>query len=203
VLHLSQTAERKLARDVLHVELRAEKTGADPQTVEAAINQSMTKALATVRATPGVEIATGSYNVYRDAPEKNPPQWTGSQILSLSGADAGTLLKLGGTLQSAGLVMSNLGYDVSPGAVRGAEDALTDEALAALERRGAAIAQQLHLTLLGYRDLTVGNAGTGEGPLPRMGVAAMTAMPAPVAAPGEATVRVMVSADILLGAKQP
>lgn len=200
VLHLAQTAERKLARDVLHVELRAEKTGADPQTVEAAINQRMAKALATARAAPGVEVATGSYSVYREAPQKAPPQWTGSQTLSLSGSDAGALLDLAGKLQSAGLVMANLGYDVSPETVHDAEDALTAEALAALQRRAAAVAQQLRLAVLGIRDLTVGNAGTGEAPMPRMPLAAAATMPAPVAAPGEATVRVTVSADILLGA---
>ena len=41
VLHLSQTAERKVARDVLRVELRAEETGADPRIVQSAINRRM------------------------------------------------------------------------------------------------------------------------------------------------------------------
>jgi predicted secreted protein len=205
VLHLSQSAERHLERDLLHVDLRAEKTGTDPQTVETAINQSMAKALAQARQVPGVVIETGSYGVYRETPQNGPVGWTGSQNLTLTGADADVLLKLAGRLQTDGLVMSNLAYEASPKVVRGAEDDLTKEALAALAQRAAEIAQQLQLSVLGYRDLTVGNAQTEGAPTPRFAVLAsgVAPMPAPVAAPGEATVRVTVSAEILLGLKQP
>jgi uncharacterized protein len=202
VLHLSQTAEKKLTRDILHVELRAEKTGADAQTVEAAINQLMAKALAQAKQTQGVDIETGSYSVYH---VETQSQWSGRQALFLSDSDADTVLKLAGQLQAQGLVMSNLGYEASPKTVRSAENDLTAEALSGLEKRAAAIAQELHTSVVGYRDLTVGNAQTEGGPMPRMMAAQATAssMPAPVAAPGEATVRVTVSADILLAPKQP
>jgi predicted secreted protein len=199
VLHLTQSAERQLPRDRLHVELRAETTADTPQAVEAAINALMAKALAEARRTAGVEVATGSYTVYRTGPANEPPHWTGRQSLTLTGADFGPLLKLAGRLQAAGLVMSNLTYDVAPKTVRGAEDALTVEALAALRQRAAAIAQQLHLAVVGYRDLTIGNAGTDGGPRPLFAMQAKAAaMPAPVAAAGEATVSVTVSADVLL-----
>jgi uncharacterized protein len=200
MLHLTQSAERRIARDLLHVEMRAVKTGADPQTIQAAINQTMAKALAAARQVQGIEIETGSYGVYREAPQKTPLEWTGSQELFLSGADSGSLLKLAGVLQAEGLVMANLGYEVSPKAVHAAEDDLTAEALSALQQRAATIARQLHLAVLGYRNLTVGNAETGNGPMPRFSAAAATPapLPPPVAAPGEATVRVTVSADILL-----
>ncbi len=200
VLHLSQTAERKLTRDLLHVDLRAEKTGADPQSVEAAINQSMAKALARARQVQGIDVETGSYAVYHDA----KLGWNGSQTLALTGSDSDTLLKLAGELQAAGLVMSNLAYEASPKTVRGAEDALTAEALTGLHQRGDAIAQQLHMSVMGYRDLTVGNAQTEGGPMPRFfaaQAAAASSMPAPVAAAGEARVRVTVSADVLLAPK--
>ncbi|HWD59023.1 MAG TPA: SIMPL domain-containing protein [Stellaceae bacterium] len=202
VLHLTQSADRKLTRDVLHVELRAEKTGGDAQTVQAAINQGMAKALAEARQAQGIEVETGSYAVYH---VESQSQWSGSQSLFLSGGDQAAVLKLAGSLQGQGLVMSNLGFQASPKTVRAAEDALTAEALAGLERRAAAIAAELHLAVLGYRDLTVGNAETGGGPMPRFagGMAMAAAMPAPVAAAGEATVRVTVSAEVLLGTKQP
>jgi predicted secreted protein len=202
VLHLTQPAERRLPRDRLHVEIRAEKTGADPRAVQAAINAAMAAGLAAARQMAGIEIQTGSYAVYRTAPQ-NPPEWVGMQSLSLTGGDAGALLDLAGRLQSQGLVMSNLGYEVSPQALHEAEDELTAEALAALERRAAAIAQQLRLSVLGYRDLTVGNAQAESGPRAMMAAAGAAAMPAPVAAPGEASVRLAVSADILLGPPRP
>ena len=200
VLHLSQTAEKKLTRDVLHVELRAEKTGADAQTVEAAINQLMAKALGQAKQAQGIEVETGSYSVYRN---DSQGQWSGNQSLFLSGSDSATVLKLAGQLQGQGLVMSNLGYEASPKMVKSAEDELTAQALTELQRRAGAIADQLHNSIMGYRDLNVGNAQTEGGPMPRMMAAApMTAsMPTPVAAAGEATVRVTVSADILLATK--
>lgn len=204
VLHLTQPAERRLPRDRLHVEIRAEKTGAEPRAVQAAINAAMAAGLAAVRQVAGIDVQTGSYAVYRTAPQKGPPEWVGSEALSLTGGDAGALLDLAGKLQSQGFVMSSLAYEVSPKALHEAEDALTAEALAALERRAATIAQQLRLSVLSYRDLTVGNAQSEGGPRPLMAAAAgATAMPAPVAAPGEASVRVAVSADILLGPPRP
>jgi uncharacterized protein len=201
VLHLSQTADRKLTRDLLYVEMRAEQTGTDALSVQTAINQKMAKALAAAKSVQGIDVETGSYSVYH---VDTPSQWSGNQTLSLSGTDADTLLKLAGTLQSQGLVMSNLHYEASPKTVKSAEDALTAEALSGLQARAAAIAQQLHISVLGYRNLTVGNAEGGGGPMPRFFAAdAAKGASTPVAAPGEATVRVTVSADILLAPKQP
>jgi uncharacterized protein len=202
VLHLTQTAEKKLTRDVLHVELRAEKTGADAQAVQVAINQMMAKALDQAKQAQGIEVETGSYSVYH---VESPSQWNGNQSLYLSGADSSAVLKLAGALQAQGLVMSAMGYEASPKMLRGAQDELTTEALSDLDKRAAAIAQQVHLSVLGYRDLNVGNAQTAGQPMPRFGPmeARAAAMPTPVAAPGEATVSVTVNADILLGTKQP
>lgn len=200
VLHLSQTAEKKLTRDVLHVELRAERSGTDAQAVEAAINQAMAKALDQAKRAPGIEVETGSYSVYH---VETQSQWSGSQSLLLSGADSGAVLKLAGALQAQGLVMSNMGYEASPKVLRGAEDDLTSEALSDLDKRAASIAQQMHLSMLGYRNLNVGNAQTTGQPVRRFAPMAAGAMPAPVAEPGEATVSVTVEADLLLGQKQP
>lgn len=201
VLHLSQTAERRITRDLLHVDMRADGKAADPKSVEAGINRTMAKALADAKQVPGIEVATGGYNVYR---ENQSSEWIGHQSLFLSGSDSGALLSLAGTLQADGLVMSNLVYEVAPATVRGAENMLTSEALSSLGQRAAAIGQQLHLSVLGYRNLTVGNAETQGAPMPRFAAtAAASPMPAPAAAPGEGTVRVTVSADVLLGIKKP
>ncbi len=60
VLHLSRTAERKVVRDLLRVELRAEETGADPLALQAAVNRRMSAALDRARHVQGVEVETGS-----------------------------------------------------------------------------------------------------------------------------------------------
>jgi predicted secreted protein len=197
VLHLSQTAERKVVRDLLRIELRVEETGADPVALQSAINRRMVSALDRARQVQGVAVETGTYTVNEEEPKNGPPRWRASEALVLTGKAADAVLKLGGTLQSAGLLMSSLGYEVSPETVRGAEEDLTAEALAGLGQRAASIADRMHLSVLRYRDLRVGNAETGAGPMPRF---AAMAMAAPVAEPGQAQIRLTVSAELLLGA---
>jgi uncharacterized protein len=197
VLHLTQTAESKVVRDLLRVELRVEETGPEAFVVQAAINRRMAAALARVRQVMGVAVETGSYEVGQEEPTHGPSPWRGSQSLILTGTAADTVLKLAGALQSQGLLMSSMAYEVSPETVRGAEEDLTAAALAGLAERAAAIAERLHLAVLGYRDLRVGNAETGTPPMPRF--AAAMAMAAPVAAPGEAVIRLDVEAEVLLG----
>lgn len=200
VLHLSQSAERSVVRDALRVELRVEETGTDARSVQAAINRRMAAALDRARQVQGVRVETGSYNVGEEHPQNGPSRWRGSQSVILTGKDADSLLKLAGVLQSDGLPTSSLTYDTAPETVRGAEEDLTAEALGALDHRAAAIADRMHLAVLRYRDLRVGNAETGGRPVPRFTAMAMAA---PVAEPGEAIVRVTVEAELLLAPPHP
>ena len=201
VLHLSQTAERSVLRDLLRIELRVEETGADPLAIQSAINRRMAAALDRAHQVQGVKVETGSYAVGEERSQSGPSRWRGTQPLILTSKDADAALKLAGALQSDGLLMSSLAYEVSPEMVRGAEEDLTAEAFAALDRRAGSIAEQMRLAVLRYRDLRVGNAETGGRPAPRF--AAMAAMPAPVAELGEATIRVTVEAELLLGPQRP
>jgi uncharacterized protein len=200
VLHLSQTAERRVMRDLLCVELRVEETGSDPLALQAAVNRRMAAALQRARQVQGVEVETGNYEVNEEQPPNAPHRWRASQSLILTGKAADAVLKLAGTLQSNGLLMSSMTYEVSPETVRGAEEDLTAEALAGLAQRASSVADRVHLSVLRYRDLRVGNAETGGQPMPRF---AAMAMAAPVAQPGEAVIRVTVSADLLLGPPHP
>jgi uncharacterized protein len=197
VLHLTQTAESKVVRDLLRVELRVEETRPDALAVQAAINRRMAAALALAHQVIGITVETGSYEVDKEEPEHGPSHWRGSQSLTLGSSSADAVLKLAGALQAQGLLMSSMAYEVSPETVRGAEEDLTAEALAGLGERATSIAERLHLAVLGYRDLRVGNAETGSPPMPRF--AAASAMPAPVAAPGEAVIRLSIEAEVLLG----
>jgi predicted secreted protein len=202
VLHLNQTAERTVTRDLLRVELRVEETGADPRTVQAAINRRMAAALDRARQAQGVRVETGSYYVGEERPPNRPALWRGGQSVILRSKDSDAALKLTGALQSDGLSTAALGYEVSPESVRSAQEELTTEALDALDRRAASIAGAMHLAVLRYRDVRVGNAETEGRPVPRMAAAAMAA-PAPVAEPGEAVVRVRVEAELLLAGSRP
>jgi predicted secreted protein len=200
VLHLSQTAERSVIRDLLRIELRVEETGADARSVQTAINRRMAAALDRVRQVQGVRVETGSYNVGEERPQNGPTRWRGSQSVILTGKDADSMLKLAGALQSDGLSTSSLTYDTAPETVRGAEEDLTAEALAALDHRAASIADRMHLAVVRFRDVRAGNAETGGRPVPRFSAMAMTA---PVAEPGEAMVRVTVEAELLLAPSRP
>jgi uncharacterized protein len=197
VLHLSQTAERSALRDVLRIELRVEETGADPLAIQSAINRRMAAALDRAHQVQGVRVETGAYGVGEERPQSGPSRWRGAQSLILTSKAPDAALKLAGALQSDGLLMSSIAYEVSPETLRGAEEDLTAEGLAALDRRAGSIAGLMHLVMLGYRDLRVGNAETGGRPGPRF---AAMAMAAPVSEPGEATIRVTIEAELLLAA---
>ena len=201
VLHLTQTAESKVVRNQLRVELRVEEKGPDALAVQTAINRRMAAALDRARQVIGVAVETGSYQVGEEEPSRGASYWRGSQSLILTSTAADAALKLAAALQEQGLLMSAMVYEVSPETVRGAEEDLTAAALAGLGERAAAIADRLHLAVLGYRDLRVGNAETGPPPMPRF--AAAMAMAAPVAAPGQAVIRLRVEADVLLGPPRP
>jgi predicted secreted protein len=201
VLHLSQTAESMVLRDLLRIDLRVEETGADPLEIQTAISRRMAAALDRAHQVQGVRVETGSYGVGEERPQSGPSRWRGSQSLILRSKAADAALKLAGALQSDGLLMSSMAYEASPETVRGAEEDLTAEALAALDRRAASVAENMHLSVLRYRDLRVGNAETEGRPMPRFAAAAMAAVP--VAEPGEATIRVTIEAELLLGAQRP
>jgi predicted secreted protein len=201
VLHLTQTAENKVVRNQLRIELRVEEKGPDALAVQTAINRRMAAALDRARQVIGVAVETGSYQVGEEEPTRGSSFWRGSQTLILTSSAADAALKLAGALQEQGLLMSAMAYEVSPETVRGAEEDLTAAALAGLGERAAAIADRLHLAVLGYRDLRVGNAETGAPPMPRFATA--MAMAAPVAAPGQALIRLNVEAQVLLGPPRP
>ena len=63
VLHISQTAERMVFRDLLRIDLRVEETGADPLAIQTAINRRMAAALDRAHQVQGVRVETGSYGV--------------------------------------------------------------------------------------------------------------------------------------------
>ena len=81
VLHLSQTAERNVLRDLLRIDLRVEETGADPLTIQSAINRRMAAALDRAHQVQGVLVETGSYSVGEERPQSGPSRWRGSSLV--------------------------------------------------------------------------------------------------------------------------
>ena len=202
VLHLSETAQRDVPRDLLHATLAATAVDADAGKAQAAINRQMTAAQARIKQAAHITVETAGYSVYRDNPGKGvPARWHGSQSVTLTGKDFSALLTLVGALQQQGLIMQNLTPDLSRDARQSVEDSLTNEALTRLQQRADRVATTLGTKVLGFRKITVGNVNTPSPPMPRMMAALAVApgpAPPPVAEGGNATVSITADADIAL-----
>ena len=199
VLHLSETAQRDVPRDLLRATLAAEATDIDAGKVQVEINQRMTTALARIKQVAGISVETSGYSVYRETPDKQAPRWHGIQTVALTSKEFGALLTLTGTLQQQGLVVQSLAPDLSREARQSVEDALTDEALTRLRQRAERVAAAAGVKLQGIRALTVGNVNAPPPIIqPFMRAMAAAAAPPPVAEPGNATVSVTVSAEFAL-----
>ena len=200
-LHLSETAQRDVPRDLLRATLNAQATDPDAGKVQAAINQRMSAAMTRIEQVAGVTVETGGYSVYRETPDKQPPRWHGSQTVELTSKDFAALLSLTGTLQQQGLVVQSLAPDISREARQSVEDALTDEALTRLKQRADRIAATAGVKLQGIRTLTVGTVNAPPPvirPLMRMAAAEAAPAPPPVAEAGNATVSITASAEFAL-----
>ena len=200
VIHLTERAERLMARDRLRGGLAVEVTGPVAQQVQAEINRRMEAALAKAKSVTTVKAETGGYSVYPQRDPGKPTLWHGQQTLNLSSDAPADLLALVGDLQQQGLATQGLTFEVAQESLRKAEDGLTADALSVLRQRADKVAGDLGMTVQQIRDVSVGNAeGGARPPMPMMRAAA--AAPAPVAEPGDAQVSVSVQAEIWLAPK--
>jgi predicted secreted protein len=205
ILHLTETTQRDVPRDLLRATLAAESVDPDVTKVQSEINQRMAAALARAKQVTGITIETSGYSVYRDNPEPGPgkpaPRWHGSQSVTLTGKDFTALLTLAGALQQQGLVMQALTPDLSREARQAVEDSLTDEALTRLQQRAARVAAAIGTKVGGFHMVSVGNVSSPPPPIRYMATAAPSAgleQQAPVAEAGNATVSITVTGDITL-----
>ncbi|HEY3918178.1 MAG TPA: SIMPL domain-containing protein [Stellaceae bacterium] len=200
ILHLSETAQRDVPRDLLHATLSVEASDTDAAKLQNGINQRMTAALARIKQVPDAAIDMAGYSVYRESPDKTPARWHGSQSVTLTSKDFAALLGLIGALQQQGLLLQSLAPDVSREARQAVEDSLTNEALTRLQQRADRVAAALGTKVAGFRSVSVGNVSPPPVPIRAMAMAAaVSASPAPpVVEPGSATVSVTLSGDIAL-----
>ena len=203
VIHLTEKAERMMARDHLRAGLAVEVTGPVAAQVQAEINRRMETALSKAKSVSTVKVESGGYSVYPQRDPGKPTLWHGQQSLSLSSDAPADLLTLVGDLQQQGLNTQGLTFEVKDVTLREAQDGLTADALAALRRRAEAIAGDLAMTVQQIRDVTVGNAEGGARPPMPMAMmrAAGAASPPPVAEPGDAEVSVTIQAEVWLAPK--
>ncbi len=204
-LHLDQQAQKVVSRDRLRADLRVEASGSDSRAVQDDVNRRMASALAKARKSGAVTVQSGGYTVYRDASSKSAEVWRASQGLTLVSKDFDAVLKLSGELQSDGLVMSGLRFFLAPESLRAAQSELSSQALMALRERAGELAADLGMSVVTYKDISVGNAMEAFDGVRPMMMRAKAAPLAEVAPPeaeaGDSTISLSVQAEVVLGDK--
>jgi len=198
MLHLSAAREISVAPDELVADLVALSTSPSAINAQRQVNTLMAQASATARQVPGVRPSFQDYTVSLSA--EKPQRWTAQQTLELRGEESDALLDLVARLQSVGLTIGSLGWQVSELKQRDAHDAATTAALAELRRRAELAAKTLGMEIVRFQDVRLDQ---GPPPIPRFNrmMAAPTAaaaMPPPNATPAPQAIGAEVSADVLL-----
>ena len=201
---VNASATATLANDRMYAWLRAEKEDASAAAAAADVNTRMARVLARLKSQPAINVASMGYSTDPIVDKDRPKRWRVSQSLRLDSADFSTLAAEIGTLQDAGLLLGGLGYGLSDGARRTAEDGLARQAIRAWQARAETAADAL-----GYGAWRVGSVQvqTNDGPRPYMAMRSelktMSAAPAPVAADaGTTEVTVSVTGDAVLTSKR-
>jgi predicted secreted protein len=219
-LHLTYRADRLIARDLAHIELRVEVAGNDPRKIEAELNRGMTAALAHVRTSEGTTVQVGAFAVVRQTPmpfARAVPgvgfqagaapnaamlavagEWKAAQLITVVGRDMRGLMKLVTQLQQDGAIISDTRFDVSPETLAAVRQELTTEALAKLRAEAQQVAGDMGMQIERYRNLDVTAPYPEVTPARFIGVqpasfAGLTTLQA-----GEMDVSVIVNANVAL-----
>ncbi len=200
MLTLSQTATVHVAPDELIATLRAEASAATAAEAQRQVNAAMADALAWAGHVPGVMASTGGYGVFRDTSSK-PDVWHASQSFSLRASDGPPLLSLVGELQTKGLALNDLHWQLSDAAMQKAEADATREAIAALRARAVEAAGLLSLHFVRFATVRL-DVPPPFRPVTRlMATAPGAAAPPPVATEDDIPVSATVAADVELAPK--
>jgi predicted secreted protein len=213
VINISTTERIDVDQDLLVARLRFEGENKDPRALQDQINGMMKKAVEAAKAKPDVKVATQQYYVYPvdpiESPQSSTPKkkeervWRGSQELEIKSAKADDILELTGTMQDMGLVVSTLGYTLSPDKANDTQESLMESALEKLTAKAARAAKALGKANAELLEVNVDNGGYYPQPVMMNAMAAdssvrMEKMAAPVAAPGQTEITMTVSAKALL-----
>ncbi|MEM6780241.1 MAG: SIMPL domain-containing protein [Pseudomonadota bacterium] len=202
ILNISATERKEVEQDLLVANLSFTITNRDPKFVQNEINKTMAKALETAKKVNTVKVNTGSYQVYETTePRTKEKLWRGQQNLTLKSMEADDVLELAGKLQDMGLNMNGLSYMLAPKTAVEVQDNLMEAALKQLQERADRAAAALGKSKADLRDVSVQSSGIPYHPVHHargMAMASSMEMVAPVAAAGETTIQLTVSARALL-----
>lgn len=200
LIRLSVSETRSVEQDLLVAQLRVEREDRDATVLQNQINRLMADALAKVDESDvaDLDVETGYYNVYQTNRQpqggRADPIWHGSQSLTLQSKSSAALLALVGELQSAGLILGNLSYQVSDELARDVRDSLLEAALASAKAQAERIANALgknevDIAVVDLNDISRGAQSTA---MMMRAVSADMEMAAPSARSGESEVSLTV-----------
>lgn len=197
-LHLTETATTRLTPSELVAGVTALNTAANPVAAQRRVNELMAQAVRQAAAAPSVRTEFRDYSV-AFAPDR-APRWIAQQTLELRGTDSEALLDLVGRLQTLGLVLGGLDWQLSDETVQRARASTTLSALRELRSQAAAAADALGLEVDRLQDVRIGPAAR---PIPILGRAreagaVAAAMPPPISTPESQMITVEVSASVVL-----
>jgi predicted secreted protein len=200
VLMITASAQSTVANDTMHAALRAEAEAPDAAQAASEVNSRVARALAKVRATKGVDVATAGYSTYpvTDATNRTT-RWRVSQGVNLDSTDFVALAALVTRLQAEDkLLVSGLSFSVSSAARNSAEDALTKEAIRSWQQRAQAAAGEFAASSWRAGRVTI-QASEPMRPQPmfRAQAAGVAAAPVSVEA-GTTEVSVTVSGEVIV-----
>lgn len=204
ILNISATVRKEVEQDLLVANLTYNAMNRDSRNLQNEINSVMAAALKKVKKEDSVKVNTGSYQVYEyNEPRTKEKKWRGSQSMTLKSKNAEDLLELIGELQDMKLTMNGLSYTLSPETAVKIQDNLMEDALKELQTRANRAAKALGKSSAALREV---NAQSGNVPYVQqnyargnmMAMESDMAMAAPVAASGETTITLTVSARALL-----
>ena len=207
MLNLNITEQREVEQDSLNASLEFVVQGRDRSEIQNELNTTMKKVLALLDAEEELSYQTSQYQVYIVETAKpnrtdiTNPVWRARQGVSLNGKNTVTLLETTGQLQSLGLTLSSLYYDLSSARYEEVSAELLQAALAKLQSRSESVAQALGKAYAELVEVSMDGSPNFGGFRERGAVFAMEAdssMSSPVADPGETTVSVSVSARAVI-----
>jgi predicted secreted protein len=214
VINLSTSERVEVDQDLLVATLRYEAENKDARALQNEINTAMKKAVDMAKEKSTIKVTTQQYYVYPQDFDPDPKNngtlkkteriWRGNQSLEIKSATPDDVLELVGKMQDLGLVVSGLGYTLSPDKAEDTRDGLMEAALEKLKAKAGRAAKALGKSDASLLEVNV-DAG-GYYPQPMMmsamadmgGSARMEKMAAPVAAPGQTEITMTVSARALL-----
>lgn len=213
VINLSTSERVEVDQDLLVATLRYEAQNKDARALQNEINTAMKKAVDLAKEKSTVKVTTQQYYVYPQDYDPEPQDngkmrkteriWNGNQSLEIKSTTPDDVLELTQKMQDLGLVVSGLGYTLSPDKAEDTRDGLMEAALEKLKAKAERAAKALGKSDAALLEVNVDAGGYYPQPMMMsaaadMGMARMEKVAAPVAAPGQTEITMTVSARALL-----